>query len=114
MSDLLWGWLRKRETVEHLIFASYGNDSIALIQWARERSLPDVHVAYGDTGWAAEWWAGRVDQAEAWVRSLGFVPHRITGEGMEALVARKKAWPRGGGGKYQFCTEALKKEPARA
>ena len=33
---------------------------------------------------------------------------------MGALVMRKKAWPRGGGGKYQFCTEALKKEPARA
>ena len=42
--------------MEHLIFASYGNDSIALIQWAHERSLPDVHVAYTDTGWAADWW----------------------------------------------------------
>ena len=57
--------------MEHLIFASYGNDSIALIQWAHERGLPGVHVAYGDTGWAAEWWAGRVDQAEARVRTLG-------------------------------------------
>lgn len=100
--------------MDYLIFASYGNDSIALIQWAHERGLPSVHVAYSDTGWAAAWWGARVEQAEAWVRSLSFVPHRITSEGMEALVARKKAWPRGGGGKYQFCTEALKKEPARA
>ena len=100
--------------MEHLIFASYGNDSIALIQWAHERGLSDVHVAYGDTGWAAEWWPARVEQAEAWVRTLGFVPHRIKGEAMGALVMRKKAWPRGGGGKFQFCTEALKKEPARA
>ena len=100
--------------MEHLIFASYGNDSIALIQWAHERGLSDVHVAYGDTGWAAEWWPARVEQAEAWVRTLGFVPHRIKGETMAALVMRKKAWPRGGGGKFQFCTEALKKEPARA
>ena len=100
--------------MEHVIFASYGNDSIALIQWAHERGLTGVHVAYNDTGWAAEWWSGRVDQAEAWVRSLGFVPHRIRGEGMEALVARKKAWPRGGGGKYQFCTASLKQEPAKA
>ena len=25
--------------MEHLIFASYGNDSIALIQWAHERGF---------------------------------------------------------------------------
>ena len=107
--------------MDYLIFASYGNDSIALIQWMHERTktiryrAPEtVHVAYSDTGWAAEWWGGRVAQAEEWVRSLGFTPHRIQGEIMEELVTRKKAWPRGGGGKYQFCTEALKKAPARA
>lgn len=52
--------------MEHLIFASYGNDSIALIQWAHERGLPDVHVAYGDTGWAAAW---AVARAAAWAAS---------------------------------------------
>lgn len=100
--------------MDHIIFASYGNDSVALIQWAHDSRLTDVHVAYSDTGWAAEWWQSRVDQAEAWVSSIGFTPHRIHSEGMAALVMRKKAWPRGGGGKYQFCTEALKKAPARA
>ena len=60
---LLGRCVRNEGTVDHLIFASYGNDSIALIQWAHERGLPGVHVAYGDTGWAADWWAGRVDQA---------------------------------------------------
>jgi 3'-phosphoadenosine 5'-phosphosulfate sulfotransferase (PAPS reductase)/FAD synthetase len=99
--------------MDYVIFASYGNDSIALIQWAHERGLKHVHVAYSDTGWAADWWRGRVEQAEEWVRSLNFKPHRIGSEGMAGLVDRKKAWPRGGGGKYQFCTEALKKEPAR-
>ena len=43
-------------------------------------------------------------QAEAWAQGLGFVTHRIPSEGMAGLVGRKKAWPRGGGGKYQFCT----------
>ena len=100
--------------MQYVMFTSYGNDSIALMQWAHERGLRDVHTAYSDTGWAAPWWPARVEQAEAWARSLGFTPHRIASEGMEALVARKKAWPRGGGGKYQFCTEALKEEPARA
>lgn len=100
--------------MDYVIFASYGNDSIALIQWAHERGLKNVHVAYTDTGWSAWWWHTRVEVAEEWARSLGFKTHRIPSEGMEALVMRKKAWPRGGGGKYQFCTEALKKAPARA
>ena len=100
--------------MDYVIFASYGNDSIALIQFAHERGLKDVHVSYSDTGWSADWWPSRVAKAEEWVRSFGFTPHKITSEGMEALVMRKKAWPRGGGGKFQFCTGALKKEPARA
>ena len=100
--------------MNYVIFASYGNDSIALIQWAHEHRLQDVHIAYSNTGWAADWWLTRLEKGEAWVRSLGFTPHRIVSEGMEALVTRKKAWPRGGGGKYQFCTAALKKEPAQA
>ena len=49
--------------MDYVIFASYGNDSIALIQWAHERGLQGVHVAYSDTGWAAPWWAARVEQA---------------------------------------------------
>jgi 3'-phosphoadenosine 5'-phosphosulfate sulfotransferase (PAPS reductase)/FAD synthetase len=99
--------------VDHVIFASYGNDSVALIQWAHERGLSNVHVAYSNTGWAAEWWVGRVERGELWAQSLGFATHRIDSEGMEALVARKSAWPRGGGGKFQFCTEALKERPAQ-
>ena len=79
--------------MQYVMFTSYGNDSIALMQWAHERGLRDVHTAYSDTGWAAPWWPARVEQAEAWARSLGFTPHRIASEGMEALVARKKAWP---------------------
>lgn len=98
--------------IERVIFASYGNDSIALIQWAHERKLGNTIVAYSDTGWAAPWWPERVSKAEAWVRSLGFEPARLMSEGMVDLVRRKKAWPRGGGGKFQFCTQALKKDPA--
>jgi 3'-phosphoadenosine 5'-phosphosulfate sulfotransferase (PAPS reductase)/FAD synthetase len=39
--------------VMNVISSSYGNDSVALMQWAKERSLPDVTVAYCNTGWAA-------------------------------------------------------------
>lgn len=99
-------------TPDYVIFASYGNDSLALCQFAHEAGLKNVHVAYSDTGWAADFWRERVERAEEWVRSLGFVPHRIKSEGMHELVRRKKAWPRGGGGTFQFCTEALKERPA--
>lgn len=100
--------------MKYVIFASYGNDSCALIQFAYERGLNDVVVAYSDTGWAAHWWAERVERGEEWVRSLGFVTVRIGSEGMVNLVRRKKAWPRGGGGKFQFCAESLKQQPAIA
>lgn len=96
----------------NILFASYGNDSCALIQWAYECGLQDVIVAYSDTGWAADWWNERVQQAEQWAQSLGFKTVRLTSEGMAGLARRKKAWPRGGGGKYQFCTAELKEKPA--
>jgi 3'-phosphoadenosine 5'-phosphosulfate sulfotransferase (PAPS reductase)/FAD synthetase len=96
-----------------VIFASYGNDSVALIQWVHEqRWMKDVTVAYSDTGWAAQKWPERVARGEAWAQSLGFKTAQIPSMGMEALVAERKAWPRGGGGKYQFCTKHLKGDPA--
>lgn len=96
----------------YVIFSSYGNDSLALIQWAYNQKFNNVVVAYNDTGWASEHWQERVEKAESWVQSLGFTCVRIASEGMENLVRRKKAWPRGGGGKYQFCTANLKQLPA--
>ena len=96
----------------YIIFASYGNDSIALIQYAKHHGLKDVTVVYSDTGWGAGYWVMRVELAERWVKRLGFNTARTKSEGMEGLLKRKKAWPRGGGGKFQFCTEALKKQPA--
>ena len=98
----------------NIIFASYGNDSLALIQWAHERDLKDVIVAYSVTGWAADYWEDRVNEAECWAHSLGFKTERLESEGMSNLVRRKKAWPRGGGGKFQFCTAELKEKPALA
>lgn len=94
---------------QHFIFASYGNDSIALIQWAKESGLENVTTVYSDTGWYADWWQERINIAENWVRSLGFTPARTESIGLENLVKQKKAWPRQG---MQFCTLHLKIEPA--
>lgn len=94
----------------HVLASSYGNDSIALIQWAKERGLKNVVVLYNDTGWAATWWLARVVELEAWVTSLGFTAARTSSIGMEALVKRERGWPRSG---VQFCTEHLKRKPTQ-
>lgn len=94
----------------YVIFASYGNDSVALIQWAHEKGLKGVAVLYSDTGWAADWWEGRVEEGEALANSYGFGTFRTECEGMESLVRRKKGWPQGGAA--AFCTKELKVLPA--
>lgn len=95
-------------TPRFVIFSSYGNDSVALLQWAHEQELEDVHVVYSDTGWAAKMWADRVERLEQWAQSLGFVTHRTTSIGFEGLAFEKKAFPTQ---MYQWCSYRLKIEP---
>lgn len=95
----------------HVLCVSYGNDSIALMQQAYESGMRNVHVLFNDTGWAAPEWEERVRAGEYWATSHAFIPHRTASVGMEALVKKKKAWPRQG---IQFCTEELKIIPTLA
>lgn len=93
----------------NILSASYGNDSVALIQWAAEQQTPDVTVTYIDTGWAAAGWMGRVEKCEAWVTSLGFTPVRLKAEmGFEELMRHKKGFPNQ---RYQWCSGLLKGLP---
>jgi len=91
-----------------VIFSSYGNDSVALIQWAHEQGLRDVVVVYSDTQWAADWWAARVEKLEWWVHSLGFWTDRTTSVGFVELAKQKKAFPTQ---QFQWCSYILKIEP---
>ncbi len=93
-----------------VIFSSYGNDSIALIQWAHENNLEDVVVVYSDTGWAAPDWRRRVEKMENWVHSLGFWTSRTTSMGFRELARFKKGFPTQ---RYQWCSYILKIEPAQ-
>ena len=95
---------------DYVIFASYGNDSIALIQHVHDLGKENVAVLFSDTGWAADWWEERVKEGEKFARDFGFTPFRTKSVGMEALVKKKKGWPMGGGG--AFCTAELKIKPA--
>lgn len=105
-------WLRRMDIMSSQFFlkASYGNDSIALIQFAHEFGLRDVVVVFSDTGWAADWWGERVAAGEALARGYGFQPVRLPSEGFADLARRKKGFPRQG---IQFCTEFLKVLPAQ-
>jgi 3'-phosphoadenosine 5'-phosphosulfate sulfotransferase (PAPS reductase)/FAD synthetase len=90
------------------VSVSYGNDSMALIQWAHEAGLPNVHVVYCDTGWANPAWVERIAAGEALAKRYGFQTVRAQSIGMEELVRIKKGWPGNG---QQFCTAHLKGLP---
>ena len=92
----------------NVISSSYGNDSVALIQWAHEQSLPDVTVTYCDTGWSAPWWKNRVIDGERLAKKYGFATVQCKSIGMADLVRIKKGWPGNG---QQFCTAHLKGTP---
>src|SRR5688572_27041932 len=97
-----------RDDLRYVIKSSYGNDSIALIQWCVENGLKNCAVLYNDTGWSGHAWAERVERCEAWVRTLGYEAHRTKSMGLAELVRLKKGWPRQG---IQFCTQELKIYP---
>ena len=92
----------------NVISSSYGNDSIALIRWAKEKRLPDVTVAYCHTGWASPRWASRVLAGEDLAVTYGFKTHTCRSMGMPALVRERKGFPGNG---MQFCTTHLKMVP---
>jgi 3'-phosphoadenosine 5'-phosphosulfate sulfotransferase (PAPS reductase)/FAD synthetase len=92
----------------NVISSSYGNDSVALIQWAFENFLVDVTVVYCDTGWSAPWWPQRVAKGEELAQGYRFKTVRCKSLGMAELVRMKKGWPGNG---QQFCTAHLKGLP---
>lgn len=92
----------------NVISSSYGNDSVALIQWAHENALQGVTVAYCDTGWSTPSWPQRVARGEALARSYGFKVVQCKSMGMAELIRQRKGWPGNG---MQFCTTHLKMVP---
>lgn len=100
--------MTRDELIRFVIFVSYGNDSVALLQWAHEQKLTGVATVFTDTGWAADGWMDRVDRCEEWVRQLGFTPYRTSSIGFRQLARDKKGVPTQ---QFQWCSYVLKIEP---
>lgn len=92
----------------NVISSSAGNDSLAMIQWAIENDIKDVHVVFCDTGWQAAGWMVRVDKVHTYAKKHGIKTHIVKSLGMEELVRMKKGFP---GNAQQFCTAHLKGIP---
>lgn len=93
----------------NIISSSYGNDSIATIQWAKESGLQDVSVVFIDTGWSKPGWLDRVERGSRWVESIGFKAVSIRPPvQFEDLMRMKKGFPNQ---QYQWCSGMLKGVP---
>ncbi len=98
--------------MKYTIPANFGNDSIALIQWAHEADLTSVVVTYVDTGWAAPGWTGRVERCKTWVESLGFQFVLLKPKvDFATLMLEQKSFPTR---KFQWCASFLKGLPLLA
>jgi 3'-phosphoadenosine 5'-phosphosulfate sulfotransferase (PAPS reductase)/FAD synthetase len=107
--------MRKIQSPTHVAFVSYGNDSIALLQWLHENLvLPgravEMLVVHNNTGWASPAWPARVAAGEAVAIKYGFKVARTESEGLVQLTRRKKSWP---SNQHQFCTTELKILPTQ-
>jgi 3'-phosphoadenosine 5'-phosphosulfate sulfotransferase (PAPS reductase)/FAD synthetase len=93
-----------------IISASYGNDSIALIQWAHENKLiRPVTVVYIDTGWAAIDWHLRVQEGEELAHKYGFKTITIGAKRkFKELITKRKGFP---SQQFQWCSTFLKGVP---
>lgn len=49
----------------NVIMTNYGDDSVALMQWAIEAKLPNLYIVSVDTGWSASGWDQRIAEVNA-------------------------------------------------
>jgi 3'-phosphoadenosine 5'-phosphosulfate sulfotransferase (PAPS reductase)/FAD synthetase len=98
-------------TYRYIARCSYGNDSIAMLQYMHECGLKDVAVVNNDTGWASEAWADRVAEGEAWARSMGWDAITLTSDGFESVVINQTEAGMFPTRQRKFCTKYLKIHP---
>lgn len=99
----------EEEQYMYVVIANFGNDSIALLEWVKQRSLQHVFVLSVDTGWAAPEWDSRVEQVNAYLKQCHFTPVRLTPEyDFQQLVRERNNFP---SVKFHWCAKFLKGMP---
>ena len=92
-----------------IIIANFGNDSIALIEWAKQQALPKLIVLSVDTGWAAPGWEQRVALADGYLAQDTIEHVRLTSEyDFSKLVRERQNFP---SIKFHWCASFLKGLP---
>ena len=93
----------------YIIPCNYGNETVALIQWAKDSGLEDVHCLYVDTGWASPEWPERVVLAKKWVEEIGFNHVTLKPKAdFPALIREQGKFPTT---QFQWCASFLKALP---
>lgn len=93
----------------YVIVGNYGNDTIALIQWAGEQSLAPVTIVSVDTGWATADWNEEVAKREAWAKAQGHLVVRLVSPvSFPELIQKRGHFPNT---KFQWCADVLKGAP---
>jgi 3'-phosphoadenosine 5'-phosphosulfate sulfotransferase (PAPS reductase)/FAD synthetase len=90
----------------NVIITNFGDDSIALIQWAYEHRLENVYVLSVATGWEADSWQTRIQTGHQWIMSLGFNHQHIPAQATfsENILARQRFPSK----KFHWCPSFLK------
>ncbi len=95
--------------MSHVIIANFGNDSIALIEWARQQALSSLIVVSVDTGWAAAEWNQRIDAVDHYLQKHHIKHVRLAAEYSFARLAQeRKNFP---SIKFHWCASFLKGLP---
>lgn len=91
--------------MKKIIFGNYGDNTIALIQWAHERQKKPV-VVHVETGWAALTWVQRVQQGQALAQQYGFeIIGLVANPTFPEMVVDRGRFP---SQKFQWCASFLK------
>lgn len=94
---------------QSIIFGNFGNDTIALMQWAKKNNLSNLAVVSIDTGWSEINWEDRVAEAQTFSESCGYDFVRIKPKHSFAeLVKERQSFPNT---KFHWCTTFLKGLP---
>ncbi len=90
----------------NIIFGNYGDNTIALIQWAYEKALKDVRVIHVNTHWAAQDWDNRVAAGRELSKRYGFEPIELQSPTtFTEMVKGRESFP---SQKFQWCAGFLK------